>query len=54
MLGSIIAVVDYLACPGMFGSVVIEAIMTGIGVALLSYLAGTVSRSILSRRAVSG
>ena len=32
------AVADHLVHPGMFGSVFTEAIVTGVGAALLSYL----------------
>lgn len=39
ILGVATAAVDYLMHPGMFGSVATEAIVTGIGAALLSYLA---------------
>lgn len=41
LLGLITAVVDYLVHPGMFGTVVTEAIVTGVGAAILSYLVGT-------------
>ena len=40
-LGVVTAVVDYFVHPGMFGSVVTEALVTGAGAAILSYLAGT-------------
>lgn len=50
LLGFITAVVDYLVHPGMFGSVLTEAIVTGIGAAILSYLVGTIVTSIRARK----
>ena len=40
-LGTVTGVVDYFVHPGMFGTIVTEAIVTGIGAAVLSYLVGT-------------
>lgn len=40
-LGTATAVVDYFVHPGMFGPVALEAIVTGIAAAALSYLVGT-------------
>lgn len=37
ILGVVTTVVDYLIHPGMFGSVFTEAIVTGVGAALLSF-----------------
>jgi hypothetical protein len=37
MLGAITTVVDYLVHPGMFGGVFTEAVITGVGAAVLSY-----------------
>ena len=37
ILGVMTVVADYLVHPGMFGSVFTEAIVTGVGAALLSY-----------------
>lgn len=42
VLGLATAVVDFFVHPGMFGPVVMEAIVTGIGAAVLSYLVGTI------------
>jgi len=39
-LGTITCLVDYLVHPGMFGSIVTEAIVTGIGAAVLSHIVG--------------
>ena len=44
VLGVSIAVVDYFVHPGMFGTVVTEAVVTGIAAAVLSYLVSTVMR----------
>ncbi|NKB35503.1 MAG: hypothetical protein GKR91_20575 [Pseudomonadales bacterium] len=41
ILGFATGIVDFLVHPGMFGSVATEAIVTGIGAAVLSYLVGT-------------
>ncbi len=41
VLGLATAVVDYFVHPGMFGPVFLEAILTGFGAAVLSYLVGT-------------
>lgn len=54
LLGVVTAIVDYFVHPGMFGTVVTEAIVTGIGAALLSYLVGTVIRSIRRRNSAAG
>ncbi len=40
VLGVVTAIVDYLMHPGMIGPVFLEAIITGIGAGVLSYLAG--------------
>ncbi len=49
LLGLITAVVDYFVHPGMFGTVVTEAVVTGIGAAVLSYLAGMIISSVRAR-----
>ena len=41
VLGLATAVVDYLVHPSMFGIAVTEAIVTGVGAAVLSYAVGT-------------
>jgi len=50
ILGSITTVVDYLVHPGMFGPVFAEAIVTGVGAALLSYAVSTLISKFRSRR----
>ena len=52
VLGVTTAVVDYFVHPGMFGTVVTEAIVTGLAAAVLSYLVGTAVR-YYKRKAVS-
>lgn len=42
LLGAVTATVDYFVHPGMFGTVVTEAIVTGAGAAILSYAVGTI------------
>lgn len=40
-LGAITAVVDFYVHPGMFGSALTEAAVTGLAAAILSFLVGT-------------
>ena len=54
VLGVATAVVDYFVHPGMFGPVMMEAIVTGIGAAILSYAVGTIVRTIRARKAAAG
>lgn len=42
LLGLVTAIVDYFMHPGMFGTVVTEAVVTGAGAAMLSYGVGTI------------
>jgi len=42
VLGVVTAAVDWFVHPGMFGTAVTEAIVTGAGAAVLSYAVGTV------------
>ena len=54
ILGLATAVVDFYVHPGMFGAAATEAIVTGIGAALLSFLFGfllTQFRAIKTRKA---
>lgn len=53
VLGVVTAIVDYLIHPGMFGPVFLEAIVTGIGAAALSYLVGGILHFVRARRAVA-
>jgi hypothetical protein len=41
VLGIVTATVDWFIHPGMFGTAVTEAIVTGVGAAVLSYVVGT-------------
>lgn len=50
VLGVVTAVVDYMMHPGMIGPVFLEAIITGIGAGVLSYLAGWVLQYRRRRR----
>ncbi len=52
VLGVSTAVVDFFVHPGMFGSVVTEALVTGLGAAILSYLAGTAIHYVRTKNAV--
>lgn len=49
VLGLVTGVVDFFIHPGMFGSVVTEAIVTGIAAAFLSYTVGAVVRFVRGR-----
>ncbi len=51
MLGVITGFVDYFVHEGMFGDGATEAIVTGVGAAVLSYLVGTVLARLRQRRA---
>jgi len=53
ILGSITTVVDYLVHPGMFGSIFTEAIVTGVGAALLSYAVSNLMSKVRSRKAAA-
>jgi hypothetical protein len=44
LLGTTTAIVDFFVHPGQFGPIAMEAIVTGLGAALLSYLVGTLVR----------
>ncbi len=46
VLGAATAVVDYFVHPGKFGPVAMEAIVTGLGAALLSYVVGAVVQRV--------
>ena len=50
ILGVVTAMVDFFIHPGMFGSVVTEAIVTGIAAAVLSYLAAILLGYLKARR----
>ena len=50
VLGVATAVVDFLIHPGQFGPVYLEALLTGVGAALLSYVAGFMVSYIRARR----
>ncbi len=53
LLGTVTAIVDFIIHPGNFGSVVTEAIVTGIGAGALSYIAGSTYRYLRNRRAAT-
>ena len=50
VLGFATGIVDFFVHPGMFGTVATEAIVTGLGAAILSYLIGTAVRYIRSKK----
>jgi uncharacterized membrane protein (UPF0136 family) len=54
VLGVATAVVDYLVHPGQFGPIAMEAVVTGVGAALLSYVVGTAVRRVRSRNPATG
>src|SRR5690242_1776288 len=53
VLGAITAFVDFLVHAGHFGPVALEAIVTGVGAAVLSHLVGTAVRRLRRPRAAS-
>ncbi|MCH7821042.1 MAG: hypothetical protein IIA07_03405 [Proteobacteria bacterium] len=54
VLGLATASVDFYVHPGMFGSVATEAIVTGVGAAVLSFIVGAISKTVRARRAAPG
>ena len=51
LLGTLTAIVDYFVHPGMIGEgAATEAIITGLGAAVLSYVVGTILIKIRQRR----
>lgn len=53
ILGIATGVVDFFVHPGMFGPVATEAVVTGFGAALLSYLVGSIVKRISGRKAAA-
>jgi len=53
-LGTTTAIVDFFMHPGSFGPVFMEAVVTGIGAAFLSYVAGTLFRLYKNRQVAAG
>ena len=54
ILGTSTAIVDYFVHPGMIGEAAItEAVITGLGAAVLSYAVGTILLKIRQRRAAA-
>jgi len=49
VLGVATGVVDFFVHPGTSGTVAIEAVITGLGAAILSYLVGTLIRHIQAK-----
>ncbi len=50
LLGAMTAIVDFFMHPGSFGPVFMEAVVTGLGAAILSYTVGTLYRQFRQRR----
>lgn len=50
LLGSTTAIVDFFMHPGSFGPVFMEAVVTGLGAAALSFTAGTLYRLFRNRQ----
>jgi hypothetical protein len=53
LFGVVTTVVDYLVHPGMIGGVFTEAIITGVGAAVLSYLIGMLIDAARKRKSES-
>ena len=51
-LGVATGVVDFFVHPGMFGTAATEAIVTGLGAAVLSFLVGTAIRRLREKSGV--
>jgi hypothetical protein len=49
ILGLATAIVDFYVHPGAFGTLTTEAIVTGAGAAVLSYVVGTLTRRFQAR-----
>ena len=54
VLGTVTGVVDYFVHPGNFGPVFVEAIVTGLGAALLSFVIGAAVRRFRKTPAAAG
>ena len=50
VLGLATGITDYFVHPGMFGTAVTEAVVTGLGAAALSYLIGMAIRRFRAKR----
>lgn len=53
ILGIATAIVDYFAHPGMIGPIFLEAVITGVGAAILSFVVGTLIRRYRAKRATA-
>jgi hypothetical protein len=53
ILGLATGFVDFLVHPGMFGSVATEAVVTGIGAAVLSYIVGITIQRLRAKPATT-
>jgi hypothetical protein len=49
VLGVATGIVDFFVHPGMFGTVATEAVITGLGAAVLSYVVGTAIRYVQAK-----
>lgn len=49
VLGVVTSIVDFFVHPGTFGTVAIEAVITGLGAAILSYVIGTAIRYVQAK-----
>lgn len=54
LLGSVTAIVDFFMHPGSFGPVFMEALVTGAGAALLSYIVGSIYRYFRGEQTTAG
>lgn len=53
LLGAVTSVVDFYMHPGSFGPVFMEALVTGAGAALLSYMVGSIYRFYRGERVLA-
>jgi hypothetical protein len=54
VLGAVTGVTDYFVHPGQFGPVAMEAVVTGLGAAVLSFLVGVAARRFRKTPAATG
>lgn len=53
VLGIVTGIVDFFVHPGMFGTVATEAVVTGLGAAVLSYLVGIAIQRFRDRKSTA-
>ncbi len=54
VLGTVTGIVDYFVHPGQFGPAAMEAVVTGVGAAFLSYVLGAAVRRVRATQTANG